>query len=357
MKRYIKRLISILSYIVLCLFIFNAQVKAKNSWDKLNLNGHVKEIRSYNVGTLKKIYIKQTFTSKGYCSKKESYLENGEIISKTKYDRKGRYKKIFNYDINGDLYYTSKMKYNTNDSIRKQCIFKYGKFRQQTIYYNYDENGNRIEHAVYDKYGDLKYKYKYKYDGNGNIVEKAEYSNNGLCNTDSYEYDKNGKCIKYTHNGGSHLFSWEENYKYDGNGFLIKKYHRSDGGSISCDDWNEIYADWGISPRPDDDEYYFNCEEQIITKTIYKYDESGRLNEELCYKNDLRKDNLLITKTIYKYDKSGKLNEQIYYDPEGEISEKRCIKYDEKGNITEDINTDKSGNIINGVFYEYDYYK
>jgi len=73
----------------------------------------------------------------------------------------------------------------------------------------FDKNGNLIE--IYDKYLTTP-KIKYEYDSAGNLIEKVNYNPNGSKNEIyTWEYDNNGRILKYVT-----YFSWSKTY-YTGN--------------------------------------------------------------------------------------------------------------------------------------------
>ncbi|MGZ4058043.1 MAG: hypothetical protein ACXVPU_03400 [Bacteroidia bacterium] len=68
---------------------------------------------------------------------------------------------------------------------------------------------------------------------------------------------------------------------------------------------------------------------KTITWYSYKYDEKGKLVEEI---DKYKSDSTLEKKTIWKYDAKGNNIEATDYKPNGDLSTKSTFEYDEKGN-------------------------
>ena len=62
----------------------------------------------------------------------------------------------------------------------------------------YDDKGNQIEDAYYDKDGKLRWKYKAKFDDKGNLIEMELYEDGEFVYTETYEleYDSKDNWIK-----------------------------------------------------------------------------------------------------------------------------------------------------------------
>jgi hypothetical protein len=120
---------------------------------------------------------------------------------------------------------------------------------------------------------------------------------------------------------------------------------------------------------------YYDINEQILSKTIFKYDEKNRLISEIKYKfdNSIEYKNILEIQdsknksSLIKYGGNGNINakEEYFHDTKlNKILEKRytskgelknSLKFEyEKKNIIKTTLFNNKGNVINNVNYEYE---
>jgi len=154
------------------------------------------------------------------------------------------------------------------------------------------------------------------YDANGNKIEEINYRYNGTIHTiNTYKYDSRGNRIEYI--------------KYEGNKekMVFRQF-------FEYNSKNQIVTETG-----------FNGVENY--KTIYKYDNQGRLAEVIYYV-----DNKLDEKRTFAYFKNS--SELSVLDATLQLSYKIQYVYNEQGKIIREEKTDNSGFVSKRVLYTYD---
>jgi hypothetical protein len=149
-----------------------------------------------------------------------------------------------------------------------------------TMIYRYDSLGNRVK---------------------SNVFRKNIFNANGIMgSTTTYEYDKNGNEIEHrTYNSDSEL-TWVIKHRYDTYGNKVKtfiyNFHKiPDGKLIGITSY--IYKNTQLIR-----------EEKESDSTIYHYDNSGNIIETIEYDNGI-----LRTRQKYRYDSLDNMIEVIYF--------------------------------------------
>lgn len=212
----------------------------------------------------------------------------------------------------------------------------------------------------------------YRYDERGCVISDDE--------DETYEYNENGLLIK--HCDKYHCTS----YFYRGDGKLLEVIrYIKEGNRIQV---RELYGEYGIEKKIEyktngvDSETTYIYKNGVLIKEYdhnviinYKYDEYGRLIEEVNAEN--WKDFPIRYKKRYKYDYRDLLVESITNN--GYLTEREELIYDEYGRVVEEyyyrtnrgeeekgsshsvIEYDKHGNCVKKIHYSYDdkklYYK
>ena len=216
-------------------FFPKGKVDNRTIW-RFNKRGDATEVISYN--------------HQGKQNRKEifTYNEIGILTTKHTYDSENLLwgKQVYLYDSNKRI--SCVLSYGRDDALERKEMYIYnynGKLKEKeeveywskdmppvsTQKYEYDYNGNEINHSYYDMEGSLawrhsrsilydsnnnkveeiimseeedrvnkescKYKYKYKYDSDGNRIELAIYNSNGsVIQKITSTYDVNGNLLR-----------------------------------------------------------------------------------------------------------------------------------------------------------------
>ena len=234
-------------------------------------------------------------------------------------------------------------------SLRKNtytAVVKFGEITKDKIKYSaftsWNEEGNQIENAVYDKDGNLRWKDINKYDEKGNLIEIAHYNKDGdLERKNKFKYDEKGNEIKRNFFNSDGDFTGYIIFKYDDKGNEIELNRSSKGKTI------KKYDDKGNEIELRD----YSSDGSLSVIFIKKYDDKGNLveNVEEYFGDGDYKD---YKKWIMKYDDKGNRIENIFYNENGDEKSKYIskYKYDNRGNISE-IKTQKytSGSLFYDV--------
>lgn len=262
--------------------------KKENALTKASLNGKVKCIEeSHFIGIEKFGEIKKSLLSTKI---NDNFDKNGNLTGISEgfiYYSVGYTRQTYEYDENGNMIEHKTFK--SSDSLETKEAYVYDENGGEIEYNRYnskdsllskaitknDEYGDWVEVNVYSAEGDLTYFSTCKRDEKGNIIEWDSWSQNGsVKGKETYRYDEHGNVIDFkSYNSDGVLCKNETfNYKYDEHGLKIEK---------NC------YSEKGI----------------LFDKYTYKYDNHGNLVEE----NNYNSDESLTRKKInnFEYDKSG----------------------------------------------------
>ena len=192
----------------------------------------------------------------------------------------------------------------------------------KSSYREYDKNGNLIIDINYESSGDINEKYILNYDGNGFLIEKEIFfDENEIAEKLIYERDEKGKLLKvlkhYSEGSIDTIF-----YKYDKDNLIEKSTVDSDGD----EDEKEIfkYKNGKIVS-----EEKLDSDNELVEKNTYKFDEKGNLTE----KNSLNSEDDKKVKLEYFYTKNGEQEKILYYNDSNQLIAKSMYKYNEAGKI------------------------
>jgi YD repeat-containing protein len=92
------------------------------------------------------------------------------------------------------------------------------------------------------------------------------------------------------------------------------------------------------------------------TRTNYKYDEQGKLIEEVHYARILKKTTGLILnhKKTFSYDENGNLIEENFSNGNPYFDQKKTYKFDDNANLTNQLDLDADGQLKDKSMYKYD---
>ena len=180
------------------------------------------------------------------------------------------------------------------------------------------ESVTEMESVVFET-DTLEYKYLYKFNQRGDLEERKSFYSDGT------PYD-----------------SWH--YKYDAEGRLVELvWYRCDGAG--CQTVNYEYDTTGKMV-----EMREMLGGEPIDRHIYKYDEQGRMTEDISCDSE----GVTFGKVCIRYDSKGRKSEEIDYATSGISSGKRVFTYDERGNNRSLSCYDKNGRLVVYTQYKYD---
>jgi hypothetical protein len=298
------------------------------------MNKKVKSITLYKKDNLRKAEQSGDSNDKGF---RFSYTEldnKGNLIALINYDSNGEIedKYICKFDDKGNL--TEEINYLTDDEIAEHKTFLYNsEGKIDKTFKHYADGSKDIIQYNYDAIGNVSEKITLDADDQIELKEVMEWAEKLLMKKTIYEF---GETV------------YEESNKYDDRGNRIEN------------------ITWNPEEGHSRNEYYyndkndllkvltFNNEKKLVAKTIYTYDEKGKLimleDESVKGKNT----------TEILYDERGNAIEQTETNKNGEINSKALRKYNEQNEVMEtSVIIDLHGAGINQEYvlnYEYGYF-
>ncbi|MCD7885312.1 MAG: TIR domain-containing protein [Lachnospiraceae bacterium] len=338
----------------------------------------------------------------------EPELLYGYVKYTYSYDKQGRVTDIFYYDEQGNLrsggYYASEhYEYVSEDSdltrrieyLDSQGAPSMDGLSYASIEYEYDENGNLLQEATYDIYGQLCMsdwkgyaKIKWSYDAYGNVISYSYYDENDQlfcsdvygCAMEYDEFDASGKLISaafYDENGcltrkdAENYYFAAVVYEYDSNGncssiayydehnqlmipegiwYAVKKTEYSAGNQLLSVGYYDEYG--RLSSGPDG-----------LALEVYEYDANGYVIYDAYF--DEREELVIHPEYGYaacqaEYDENGNYLFWAFYGEDGQLmilpslgSALSVLQCDENGNITYQAYFDENGERMINPLYEY----
>ncbi|GAA3589237.1 hypothetical protein GCM10022396_03190 [Flavivirga amylovorans] len=253
-----------------------------NHKDFLNLNGHVKSIKTnmYDIEEGKEeLYEKEiiTFNIKGFKIDESSYNADGSI--------------------------------------------------DYTIKYAYDDHNNLIEKRQYSPEDNDIETEKYLYDKSNNLIEEKNYENEKLDSKIVYEYDTHGNRVKKTNFDSKNRKRSYELYLYDANGNRVGEQHYNSGKL-------KTKAVYKFDKNNDKvQQLRYNSKNELEFKTFYAYDDAHKLIEVKSYYG-VRNNNKFAKKNTFVYNSQGKKSEVLKYNADDVAIERTDFKYNENQDIT-----------------------
>lgn len=187
----------------------------------------------------------------------------------------------------------------------------------------------RTDFSIVSKFGEYfrtpSTKYTYTLNSSGKTTESAELTaRDALVNKISNTYDATGRltaqvCLDAE---GSVIWKSSVNYK-NGKKTDVSEFGR-DGGLKS----KIIYTYTGDNLS---EETVYNADGYLVGKSIYKYDDKGRLSVLDSYFDD----GSLAQESVYTYTEEGKKDTITYYDGHGKLSSKCIFRYAANGSLSE----------------------
>lgn len=332
-----------------------------------------------------------SFEKNGSVSKRDtySYDDRGNKLEEIKYKGENTLKSraVFKYDENDNkiecCFYDGKnclneksiSKYDREGHlIESYYVDKDGKLLSNKLVCVYDDHGNMLEEYSYlDGILDHKRSYRYRYDNIGKIIGTTTLMNDEIqedCNSilkddgritetkcvssqGTYSITKYEKgvgrveMVLFDENGDMHFGKYE---KYSEEGHLIEESETFRGQLESKTTYT--YDKSGRLLEYDE----FHCFSNRVEKHQYEYTHGeNNLSHQCCYYNDK---NELLERTVYVYDDNGKLLEYSFYNREGQLENRKISKYNSHGNLVEYFRFEGvEQKQVEGNIYEFEYYE
>lgn len=200
-------------------------------------------------------------------------------------------------------------------------------FYENDKYFLFDQNGWETEDSYYFNWKKSRghYHVHYSYDDQGNILEKSHI-------------DSIGKVF----------LEYKLTYKYDSSKRIREETKYDWLDSVDC---KYKYSYDSIGEKEEGDLFIRN--EGLFSKSIFKYDEKGRVIEK-CYSSGK---GIQTERWACKYDEAGNIIEDAWYSSKNKIFMKYNYKRDDKANITEMDWYKSNGKLREKRNYEFDYDK
>lgn len=202
--------------------------------------------------------------------------------------------------------------YGANEALHKCASFLHTRPQMSKEY----SDGRLIDSTLYDGDGKVKYQYICRYNTHGQRLYEKEINHQiNFIKTSHFEYDSHGLLLrKYSKYGHDEMIREEVFYHRDQLGRLVKRIDINHNKNVptrgSC----------GYRQRP-----------HSYTPTVFQYDKSGKLIEEIHFwsSDSLQNANRVKKRIKYTYSRNGYLIEELYINREGHESER--LKYDKSG--------------------------
>jgi len=180
--------------------------------------------------------------------------------------------------------------------------------------YKYNEQGLVWKWILYDDAGEVRMWYEDAYDDHGSLISHTLYQPGAepkIMNLREYDYNEQGlptEC-RYMTSGGTVLSRHSYSYAFDANGNVAER-KVVEPDSASVQEW--FRYEYDSAGRITVKEQYEAGEGDVINE----YDDAGRLIE---VKETVGGDRCII-RTLYSYDESGRLIREEIYNAAGELA-------------------------------------
>jgi len=159
---------------------------------------------------------------------------------------------------------------------------------------NFDRKGFLTNTFIYDKKGDVEYRYSYEYDKNENRIKTTRKNSDGrVVNYFTYEYNEHNNKVRAKRFNPDGILEEYYEYNYDSD------------GNLSSEDWysadgNEVYRiENEYENNRKAESKTFDENGNLVYRYIFKYDDRGNIVEEVKYDKDDKQAGII--QYIYKY--------------------------------------------------------
>ena len=180
--------------------------------------------------------------------------------------------------------------------------------------YKYNERGLVFKWILYDERGEVRMWYEDGYDDHGNLISHTLYQPGAepkIMNLREYDYNEQGlptEC-RYVTSSGTVLSRLSYSYAFDGSGNVAER-KIVEPDSAKVQEWFRYEYDG--SGRLAVKEQYDAGEGDVVNE----YDDAGRL---IDVKETVSGDRCII-RTLYSYDEAGRLCREDIYNAAGELA-------------------------------------
>jgi hypothetical protein len=226
--------------------------------------------------------------------------------------------------------------------------------------YTYDANGRLSEEVQFDRDGSPAGKNQYVYDSDGHKKEELSYNSYGvLFSRERYDEHENVTDVEMLAPDGSIVRKESTAHTYRSNGHTLEDLYTP--SSLPPGSYWQV-----AGPKSQSSDTSAITAPQL--KTVYTYDDSGKLVKEVSEGREKNFDSggrLTLelfgnARTTYSYDEHGRVAEMKVVEPAGELSisgghGRYVYKYDFYGNPKETTIYNRDENVSQHYAYSYEY--
>ena len=235
------------------------------------------------------------------------YEKNSWLTSVEEFDMNGNLVKTISFNPGGDISEHYQYKFDERNNMTEELIY----FDEQTVVEHhilvYDASDKRIqEKIIYEEGGEIIV--EYTYDEHGNMVQRMQKDSDGeVEELEKFEYD-HGKIIRTYLYDGENLELNRREYAYNDHGKLIKfSFFSADPDTNYVTE--NFYDENGVREKT----LKYNAKNQLIEKTIYTTDDTGKVIE--IYEEDVRS----VKKTCFTHDEKNNIVKQEEFNKDDEL--------------------------------------
>ena len=211
----------------------------------------------------------------------------------------------------------------------------------QKYVYEYDSNGYLREEMLVEADEFVAEHKSFERDDKGKIIKELRHYMDGSADTMEYTYDEGGRLIRKTLLDPDGEVENHEEFEWEGDLLVLHRIFDNEGELINEE--KKVYDTKGQALEV----ILFNAMENLYTRTVNEYYESGNKKEVLVYNQA----DQLIEKILLQEDQSG----NIMQVTEETRHKKNVInfEYDASGNVTFQEEFDKNGELVGQVKRKY----
>lgn len=272
--------------------------------------------------------VEMTYNESGLMTEYREADQNGKEYAhiRYEYDEEDRLIKTERIEADGETSETVTRSYNQAGQIL-EIIYRPSENQHvspEREVYEYDGKGRKIKEAMYGMDPEIfEYEIDYVYNEDGLMTDYYWHGAYGDSTEHyHYEYDAAGHETKSTKEQADGSFKTGTEKKYDGKGNVIL---------------DILYSEDG----------------QWVATRMYDYDGDGNLTARYDLASEEPNADNYSSKTVYSYDEKGRLVRETMYYRDGEVLNDQGHVYDENGCLVKDVNYNPDGTIAGYIGHEY----
>jgi hypothetical protein len=257
-KKYLLKGIYILGLILIALTETSCVKNSKPSSNELkewDLRGSVKSISETDYSNAGKYTTYLQFNANGSILEQASFNPDGTLIRKWKFE-----------------YNTKNQKLNRSCYVLKDSL-------SEILHYSYNESGNITVEKLVNPQGGIISDIRYEYDVSQKKIAKRFLDKNAKIQGGVlYKYDAKNNITEETHFDSVYHQNWKQKNSYNQDGFIVEILYLSLADSLLKRITN-IY----LSNNKVGETCFFNDQDELVSKTTFKYDKQLNITSKLIY--------------------------------------------------------------------------